>query len=197
MPEFEQAAFNLKPGERSEAVLTAMGFHLILLHEKRESEMCASHILVRARITEADRQRVEDGLQDLRRRSLSGEDFAQLARDHSQDPGTASQGGLWRILDSESIEPFLVPHVTGLGLGDVSQPFFIEDGGHILKINDDYATLESLVREERVAERMEQLIEDYRGEIHVEERLEESWLWDSLETADSSASQPAPDAALP
>lgn len=197
MPEFEQAAFNLKPGERSEAVLTAMGFHLILLHEKRESEMCASHILVRARITEADRQRVEDGLQDLRRRSLSGEDFAQLARDHSQDAGTASQGGLWRILDSESIEPFLVPHVTGLGLGDVSQPFFIEDGGHILKINDDYATLESLVREERVAERMEQLIEDYRREIHVEERLEESWLWDPLETADSSTSQPAPDAALP
>jgi peptidyl-prolyl cis-trans isomerase SurA len=159
--------------------------------------MCASHILVRARITEADRQRVDDSLQDLRRRSLSGEDFAQLARDHSQDPGTASQGGLWRILDSEAIEPFLVPYVTGLGLGDISQPFFIEDGGHIVKINDDYATLESLVREEQVAVRMEQLIKDYRQEIHVEERLEKSWLWDPLETADSSASEPTPDAVQP
>jgi peptidyl-prolyl cis-trans isomerase SurA len=186
MPEFERAAFNLRPGETSESVLTAFGFHLILLHEKRESEMCASHILVRARTTDGDGDRVQQRLEELRRRAAAGEDFAQLARDHSEDPGTARQGGLWQVLERESIPPFLVPYLTGLGLGDMSQPFFLEDGGHLLKVNDDYATLESLVREDRVGTRMERLIEDYREEIHVEERLGEAWLWDPLDVADST-----------
>jgi len=33
---------------------------------------------------------------------------------------------------------------------------------------------------------MERLIEDYREEIHVEERLGEAWLWDPLDVADST-----------
>ena len=148
--------------------------------------MCASHISVRARTTDGDGDRVQQRLEELRRRAAAGEDFAQLARDHSEDPGTARQGGLWQVLERESIPPFLVPYLTGLGLGDMSQPFFLEDGGHLLKVNDDYATLESLVREDRVGTRMERLIEDYREEIHVEERLGEAWLWDPLDVADST-----------
>ena len=198
MPAFERAAINLRPGEMSEAVLTPFGLHLILLHEKRESEMCASHILVRARTADSDRDRVRDRLNELRRLAVAGEDFAQLARDHSEDPGTARGGGLWQILDRDAIPDFLKPFLAGLGLGGVSQPFFLETGGHILKINDDYATLESLVREELVGSRMEQLIEDYRGEIHVEERLDEEWLWDPLETAtEQPGSEPTTAVGLP
>jgi peptidyl-prolyl cis-trans isomerase SurA len=193
MPEFERAAFTLKPGEVSEATLTPFGFHLILLHERRESEVCASHILVRANTAEADHERARSRLQELRRRAVSGEDFAQLARDHSEDPGTARQGGLWQILDRESIPPFLAPHIAGLGFGGVSEPFFLEDGGHILKVNDDYATLENLVREERVGARMEELVADYRSAIHVEQRLSNDWLWDPRQAAntDQDTTQPA------
>ena len=45
---------------------------------------------------------------------------------------------------------------------------------------------------------MEQLIEDYRGEIHVEERLDEEWLWDPLETAtEQPGSEPTMAVGLP
>ncbi len=191
--DFERAAIDLRPGETSEPVLTRFGFHLILLHEKREGEMCVSHILVRARTTEADQERVRDRLEDLRRRALAGEDFAQLARDHSEDAQSARQGGLWQILDRGAIPNSLIPFIGHLGLGGVSEPVLLDTGGHIFKINDDFATLEALVREDRVAVRMEEVIQDYRQEIHVEERLEDDWLWDPLR---SEGDDPPPEDAV-
>ena len=153
---------------------------------------------MRARTTEADRERVRDRLEDLRRRALAGEDFAQLARDHSEDAQSARQGGLWQILDRAAIPDVLNPFIGHLGLGGVSEPVILDTGGHIFKINDDFATLEALVREERVAHRMEEVIAEYRQEIHVEERLDDEWLWDPLGPAaadpaarqDSAAEEP-------
>ena len=142
---------------------------------------------MRARTGDDDKERVRARLEELRRQAVSGADFSQLARDLSEDPATARQGGLWQVLDRDAIPAFLAPFVAGLGLGGVSEPFFLEDGGHVLKINDDYATLESLVREERVGARMKQLIIDFRSEIHVEERLADKWLWNSQ----AAAAEPA------
>ena len=62
-------------------------------------------------------------------------------------------------------------------LGDISEPFMLEDGAHILKINDDYATLEGFVREELVGQLMSDLIEAHRQRIHVESRLDAEFLW--------------------
>ena len=144
---------------------------------------------MRARTTGADQERVRDRLEDLRRRALAGEDFAQLARDFSEDAQSARQGGLWQILDRGAIPNALIPFIGHLGLGGVSEPVILDTGGHIFKINDDFATLEALVREDRVAERMEEVIQAYRQEIHVEERLEDDWLWDPL--------RPPEDAVMP
>ena len=175
MPEFEEAAFALNPDEISEPVLTKYGYHLIQLHEKREDALCASHILVMARTSETDQTRTREQLEELRQRALAGEDFAQLARAHSNNRNTAMRGGLWDIFPSEQIPVFLQPHLSGLKLGEISEPFFLDDGGHILKINADQATLESLLREEWTAATMQKLIEEYKKEIHIEKRLGEEF----------------------
>lgn len=187
IPEFERAASELLPGEVSDPVLTVFGYHLIQLHEKREDELCASHILLRVQSTGDDRDRALGVLRDLRQRAVDGEDFAQLARDHSQDPGSARQGGLWQVLERDLLPGIVEPHIRHLGLGDVSEPFVLETGAHILKINDDYSTLESLVREELVEVRMAEVITAFRELIHVEVRLEDEWLWDSTQTAEGGA----------
>lgn len=183
VPEFVAAAMDLRPGQISEPVLTPFGYHLILLHERREEELCCSHILVRARTQDADERRAVAQLQDLRQQAIDGGDFAQLARDHSENPHTARLGGLWQILPRDQIPPELVPYIGHLGLGQISQPFVMEGHAHILKINDDQATLEGLVRQSRLGDYMQELIDEFKQEIHVEKRLEDKFLWDPLEAS--------------
>ena len=175
--EFEIAANELRPGDVSDPVLTEFGYHLILVSEKRESEICARHILVRARSTSDDERRALSRLNELRERALNGEEFAELARDHSEDRETSRRGGLWAILPKEAIPPGIGAIISGMTLGDISEPFLLEEGAYILKINDDYATLEGLVREQLVASLMTELIADHRQQIHVELRLKDEFLW--------------------
>jgi len=177
LPEFEQAATQLKPGQISEPVLTEYGYHLILLREIRENDVCASHILTLARTTAGDRRRVVERLRQLRERALAGENFAELAREYSQDPRTAQQGGLWSIFNVEEMPAFLEPFIAHLLLGEITEPFLMDDGGRIMKVNDDQATLEGFVREQLMVKRMRELIDDHKLEIHVENRLEEEFLW--------------------
>ena len=51
--------------------------------------------------------------------------------------------------------------------------FAFGSGYDIIKINDDQAALEGLIRETRTEQAMRQLIDDYRLQIHIETRLEE------------------------
>jgi peptidyl-prolyl cis-trans isomerase SurA len=176
VPEFEEVAFQLKPGEVSEPVLTEFGYHLIKLREKREGTICASHVLMLARSSDSDKDRVQQELRDLRAEALAGEDFATLARKHSQTAATAMRGGLWDVFPREQMPPFLAAHLRGLGLGDISEPFFLDDGGHIVKINDDQANIETLIREERTASAIDGLIRDHRQDLHIETRLDPSFL---------------------
>ncbi len=193
VPEFERAAMQLRPGQISEPVHSPLGYHLILLQERREDELCCSHILVLSRTTETDEARALERLEELRRRALEGEDFAQLARDHSDNAQTASRGGLWQILPRDQMPPELQPVIGQLGLGGISDPFTAEGFAHILKINDDQATVESLVRQSRLTGLVEELIEEYKQEIHVEKRLGDEYLWDPLATPERVESTAASD----
>jgi peptidyl-prolyl cis-trans isomerase SurA len=176
VPEFEEVAFELKAGETSGPVLSPYGYHIIRLNEQREDAICSSHILVLAQKAEGDQERAAERLRDLRRRALSGEKFAALARQYSDDPNSAAQGGLWGTFPRDQIPDFLKPYIDGLKLGDISEPFFLQGEGFLFKINADQATLESLIRETRTEKAMRELIANYRQQIHIETRLDGDFL---------------------
>ena len=66
VPEFEAAAFQLEVDEISDIIETEYGYHIIQLLERRGNSIHTRHILVRPRITDADRQLTIDKLDSVR-----------------------------------------------------------------------------------------------------------------------------------
>jgi hypothetical protein len=66
----------------------------------------------------------------------AGSDFAQLARDHSEEPQSASRGGEIGWLTETQIQPEIRAQLPKLKLNLVSEPLHLNDGWHILKVLD-------------------------------------------------------------
>lgn len=133
-PEFEQAAFALKPGEISGIVETPFGFHLI---QRVEPQVQASHILLMykgsmrstaARTKEEARAQIEAVL----KRVQGGEDFAKIAAEVSDCPSKA-QGGDLGPFGVGQMDPAFEDAAFGLKVGEVSGIVETPFGFHIIR----------------------------------------------------------------
>jgi peptidyl-prolyl cis-trans isomerase SurA len=96
---FLQAARRLKPGESSPVMETAGGYHIIKLAEVRNGEeqktvqeTHARHVLLQINaLRTEDQARLQ--ARDLHDRLVKGEDFAKIATEFSDDPGSKGAGG--------------------------------------------------------------------------------------------------------
>jgi len=104
VPEFEQAAFSMKPGEVSDPIRTQFGWHLIQLEEKRGSgdkeEVKARHILLQIKPSENTITLLKEQADNfLEQESQSS--FSEAAKDMNlevQETGWFTQGGTIRNL---------------------------------------------------------------------------------------------------
>ncbi|MEK6650215.1 MAG: peptidylprolyl isomerase [Bacteroidota bacterium] len=120
--EFEEAVFGLQPGQMSSVIKTQYGYHIIQLMERRGDQVRARHILVRIeRGPESDSSAVQL-LRTLRDSALAGTPFADLARRHSQDEETKSQGGNLGTLTADQFVPEFSTTVIPLKAGELSPP---------------------------------------------------------------------------
>lgn len=99
VPEFEEAAFSMKPGEITETpVRTQYGLHIIKVVDRKPSpgEIKCSHIMIRFDKQDPSPEDTLAAYQKIKAIEDSlklGVDFAELAIRNSQDPGSAPRGG--------------------------------------------------------------------------------------------------------
>lgn len=101
---------------------------------ERDAQRLAAHILV---VVDEDTNESEAlaAIQEAAQRLQAGEEFAALAREISQDPGSAEAGGELGLVTKNSFDPALEGALWGLvDVGDVSAPVRSDFGYHLIKL---------------------------------------------------------------
>lgn len=177
---------NLKPGEVSEPFRSASSFHIVKVNEMRSAlqrseinQAKVRHILV-APNEIIDDQTAKQQLEDARERIAGGEDFGEVAKLLSDDPGSASLGGELGWAGSGTYAPEFEQMIQQSNVGEVSEPFRTVFGWHILEVLDRrvYDNTEDLkqsrciqrVREGKMAEETELWLRRIRDEAFVDMR---------------------------
>jgi peptidyl-prolyl cis-trans isomerase SurA len=121
---------------------SGIGFHILKITDTRGVEKIevveyeTRHILIKPSIILSD-SRAKDMLAEYRQQVIAGTaEFADLARQHSADPGSAQQGGSLGWSDPEAFTPVFRDMITSTAIGDISEPFKTEFGWHIVQVQD-------------------------------------------------------------
>jgi peptidyl-prolyl cis-trans isomerase SurA len=135
---FENAAFSIPAGTLSEPVRTSFGYHLIQVNGIRENlgEIKVSHIMKMFPQGEEnfDKRVLKTEIDALYNQLKEGADFAELAKQHSDDKRSAVQGGEMPWFSSgRMIAEFSEPAFALKNTGDITEPVETAFGYHIIK----------------------------------------------------------------
>ena len=185
---FADAVRHMNPGDISEPISSPSGFHIVKLDEVKHAGNKAEvtqthvrHILLRPNALMTDAQ-AQAKLEDLRKQILAGADFAKLAKQYSEDPGSASKGGDLGWVDPGAMVPAFQAQMDKLQVGQISQPFKTQFGWHIEEVlgrrtTDESATYaQNKAYEAIYARKSEEIIQQWlsqlKGSAFIEYHLE-------------------------
>ncbi|MGK0443970.1 MAG: peptidyl-prolyl cis-trans isomerase SurA [Bermanella sp.] len=132
---------SLKKGGISDPIRSASGFHIIKITDKRGGEeqlvrqTRARHILIQES-TIRDAKQSEQLINELYKRVKKGEDFATLAKEFSDDPGSKVSGGDLNWINEGDMVPAFEKTMKATKKGQTSKPFKSRFGWHILQVTD-------------------------------------------------------------
>lgn len=136
---YAEALGDLDVGQNSSPLESGAGFHILKVEDKRgdfvkyEDQWLVRHILLMPSEIRT-LEETEQELVDIRNRLLDGEDFGDLAKEYSEDPGSALKGGelewMGKGITAEEFEKTF----TTLEIGIISEVFETEFGFHFLEV---------------------------------------------------------------
>lgn len=138
---FTNIVLDLKAGEFSGPIRSPSGFHIIKLLDQRggsrhtTTQTLTRHILIipDALVSDDD---ARQQLLSLRQLAESGADFAELARDYSNDKGTASKGGDLGWVNPGTMVNEFEQAMQLLQPGQISKPIKSRFGWHLIQVLD-------------------------------------------------------------
>lgn len=96
----------------------------------------ASHILIKADMKdEAAKAEAKKKIDGILEKARAGEDFAALAKEHSEDPGSKDKGGEYTFERGKMVKPF-EDTAFSLEVGKISDPVETTFGYHIIKLSE-------------------------------------------------------------
>ena len=149
MPSFREKARKDLMGERLVQLIVLPKIDVVddeintFFEENRErfttkhGEVHLRHILVKYALNDAARLAAQRRAEQVVKKARLGEDFAELARQHSDDERTKEIGGDWGQFTQSELETLPTAFQTALvqlGAGDVTESIEAEGGLHILKV---------------------------------------------------------------
>ena len=178
----------MKPGDISDPIKTSSGYHIIQLTDIRGgtkkiiNQIHARHILIKPNdlVSNDDAKR---RLGTLKERIENGDDFSELARSNSDDPGSSAQGGDLGWTSPGSLVPRFEQEMQQLKLNEISEPFRTQYGWHIIQVlgnrqydnTEDYkrAKARQILHKRKLEEEFQLWVRRIRDESYVEIRLNE------------------------
>jgi len=179
---FLDAIATLKPGQTARPVRSASGFHILQLVKSSQSpEMVTNthvrHILIRTGADFNDDE-ARAKLLELKKEIENGADFATLATEYSQDPGSALMGGDLGWTAPGAFVPAFENTMKALAEGQISEPFQSQFGWHILQVlgrrevDQTSAVLEAkarqAIKQRKLDEELRLWLRRIRDEAYVE-----------------------------
>lgn len=138
---FETMAYNTPVGELSMPFQSSYGYHILKVTDRRPArgQVKVAHIFIRAPETMDDAQKAKayEKTQMVYDSIQSGTDFSQLAKNHSEDPGSARNGGEIPFFGTGRMIPDFENACFALEkAGEITKPFKSFYGWHIVKLLD-------------------------------------------------------------
>jgi len=187
---FVDSLKTLQPGQFTEIIRSPNGFHILKLNNRRgaSSPMLVQqtnvrHILIKPSevVSDADAQH---RLADLKERIENGGNFAELARQYSED-GTAAKGGELGWVNPGDTVPDFEKAMNELQPGQVSAPIRSPFGWHLIQVlerrSQDMSkeAVRLKARQEIRARKADEAYQDWLRELrdraYVEYRLEDKY----------------------
>lgn len=193
VPEFANVAFNLNDPKRvSRVVESEFGFHIIQLIEKRGDRINCRHILMKPKVSLADKQKaIEklDSITDLIRKEKMT--FEQGVMYFSQDKNTAMNAGLMlnqrsgtSKFEYQDLPQEVAKIVYGMNVSEISKPFSMIDPAsnkevvavvkvkskvetHKANLMDDYQLLKNFYEETKKAQFLKTWIAKKQKETYI------------------------------
>ncbi|MFO8152319.1 peptidylprolyl isomerase [Thioalkalivibrio sp.] len=184
---YARKAILMRPGEVSQVLRSPNGFHIVKLVDREAgsglqvSQTRARHILVSPDEIRSERD-AEAQARSLYNRIREGAPFAELARAHSDDSGSAAQGGELGWLSPGETVPAFEDAMNELAVGEMSAPIQSQFGWHIIEVLERRETdatrdllrarAQEVLQNRKLEEETELWLRRLRDEAFVEYRVE-------------------------
>lgn len=184
---FSDVAPQMEIGEVRGPIKSGSGFHLIKLLQKRGADAEGQieqtrvrHVLIEPSEIRSDQEAFELA-QTLRQEVVDGRDFDEIAKLHSDDPGSALSGGDLGWSREGTFVPTFEQHMNQLDEGELSEVFKTRHGYHFIEVTgrriEDFSErfrmgqAENFLRNQKFDEELENWIREIREDAFVEIRI--------------------------